>query len=76
MYIYYQNRFEVKSSQVLTFQKRWVICCQVCDVINFEIKLTFLIKQFSDMTKKSGKKFKYLKNEKSFFKPESEPLIK
>ena len=38
-----------------------VICSPVYDVINAEIKVTFLIKP-----KKSGQKFEYLKNEKSF----------
>ena len=37
-----------------------------CDVINFEINLSFLIKQFFHISKKSGQKCKYLKNEKSF----------
>ena len=37
-----------------------------CDVINFEINHSFLIKQFFRMTKKSRQKFKYFKNEKSF----------
>ena len=38
-----------------------------CNVIKFEINLSFLIKPFSHMTKKSGhKKNKYLKNKKSF----------
>ena len=35
-------------------------------VIHVEIYLSFVIKQFSYMTKKSGQKFKYLKNEKWF----------
>ena len=39
----------------------------VLDIINLEIiNLSFLIKPFSYMTKKSGQKFKYLKNENSF----------
>ena len=37
-----------------------------CDVINFEINLSFFNKPFSYMNKKSGQKCKYLKNEKSF----------
>ena len=40
-----------------------------CDVINFEINLISLIKQFFYMTKKSRQKFKYLKyleNKKDF----------
>ena len=39
-----------------------IICCPDYDVINFEIKLSFFIKQFSYMTKKSGQKCKYLGN--------------
>ena len=38
-----------------------------CDVINFEINVTFLIKSFCYMTKNSRQKFKYLENEKSFW---------
>ena len=41
------------------FRRYWTICvivyCPVCDIINFEI-----------IEKKSGQKFKYLKNETSF----------
>ena len=43
-----------------------IICCQVCDVIYFEINLSPFIKPFLYITKKSGQKFKYLKKEKSF----------
>ena len=43
-----------------------IACYQVCDLINFEIYLSFLIKPFSYMTKKSEQKFKYLENENSF----------
>ena len=43
-----------------------VICCPGCEVINFEIKLAFLFKPFSYMTKKLEQKFKYLQNGKSF----------
>ena len=48
--------------------------CLVCDVtnfkknsniINFEVKLDFLINPIFYITKKSGQKCKYLKNEKS-----------
>ena len=45
------------------------ICFPGCDVINFEINLISLIKQFFYMTKKSRQKFKYLKyleNKKDF----------
>ena len=34
--------------------------------MNFEINLSFLIELFSCITKKSGQKCKYLKNEKTF----------
>ena len=40
--------------------------CLVYDVMNFEINHTFLIKPFYCITRKSGQKCKYLKNEKSF----------
>ena len=43
-----------------------IICYPVCDVINFEIKHSFLIKLFFYIIKKSGWKCKYLKNKKSF----------
>ena len=34
-----------------------IICCRVCDVINFEITLSFLIKSFSYMIQKVRTKF-------------------
>ena len=37
-----------------------------CNVMNFEINLTFLNKPFFNMTKKLWQTFKYLENEKSF----------
>ena len=37
-----------------------------CDVINFEIDLTFLVKAFFYMTKKSRQELEYLENKKSF----------
>ena len=43
-----------------------IISCPVCDVINFEIKLNFLIKSFSYIAKKSGWKLIFLENKKSF----------
>ena len=44
-----------------------IICCPVCDVINFGIKLNLDMKPvFFFITKKSRQKCKYLKNEKSF----------
>ena len=41
------------------------ICCPVCDVINFEINLSFLIKPFFYITKKSGQKCEYLKKKRA-----------
>ena len=41
-------------------------CESAYDVINVEINLSFLTKVFSDMTKLSGQKLNYHKNEKSF----------
>ena len=43
-----------------------IVCYPGYDVINLKINLTFLIKPFFYMTKKSRQKFKYLENEKSF----------
>ena len=43
-----------------------IVCLPGCDVIKFQINLTFLIKPFFYMTKRPRKKFKYLENEKSF----------
>ena len=43
-----------------------IVWFPVWDVINFEIYLSFRIKPFSYMNKKSEQKMKYLKNEKSF----------
>ena len=42
-----------------------IVCEPGCDVINFEIKLIFLMKLFSYMTKKSKQKFEYLENERA-----------
>ena len=43
-----------------------IICLPVCDVIDFQFNLSFLIKPFSHMIKKPGQKFEYFKNEKCF----------
>ena len=43
-----------------------ITCCPVYDVINFEINHIFLIKSLFQITKKSGQKYEYLKNEKSY----------
>ena len=42
-----------------------IISCSVCDVINFKINQSLLIKPFSYITKMLGQKCKYLKNKKS-----------
>ena len=43
-----------------------IVCILVCDIISFEIYISFHIKPFSYMTKNSEQKLKYLKNKKSF----------
>ena len=43
-----------------------IICYPVCDALSFEINYTFLVKPFFYITKTSGQKCKYLKNEKGF----------
>ena len=43
-----------------------IVCFTVCDVINFKVDLTFLIKPFFCMTKKSRQKLSYLGNKKRF----------
>ena len=43
-----------------------IVCEPGCDVINFEIKLIFLIKSFFYSTTKSRQKLKYLENGKTF----------
>ena len=45
-----------------------IACWPDCDAIDFEINLIFLIKPFSYTTKKSRQKFKYLENERSFYR--------
>ena len=45
-----------------------IICYPGWDVINFEINLIFLIKQFFYMTKKSRQKVKYLEKEKKLLR--------
>ena len=42
-------------------------CFPVYDVIKFEITLAFSSSRFPTWPKKSGQKFEYLKNEKSFY---------
>ena len=43
-----------------------IVCKPGYDVINFELNLTFLVKSFLYMTKKSRHKFKYLEKRKRF----------
>ena len=43
-----------------------LICYPVCDAINFEIYNSFFINPFFNLIKKSRRKCKYLKKEKSF----------
>ena len=43
-----------------------IVCFAVNDAINFEMYLSFLIKQFFYITKKSRQKCNYLKSEKNF----------
>ena len=43
-----------------------IVCFPDFDVINFETNLTFLIRPFLYLTKKSRQKFKYLENKKIF----------
>ena len=42
-----------------------ITCYPVCDVVNFVINVSFLIEPLSYMIKKSEKKIKYFKSEKS-----------
>ena len=42
------------------------IFCLVCEVINFEIDLSYLIKPFFNLTKNSVQKCKYFKYERDF----------
>ena len=44
-----------------------LVYCLFCDVIDFEINLSLLIKLFFYITKKSWEWLNYLKNEKCFF---------
>ena len=52
--------------EILGIKCTVIIYCPVHDVINFEMTQSVLIKPFYITTKKSGKKGKYLKNEKSY----------
>ena len=57
---YFSLTDQISLPDYLYFLRCWTICafiviccCPVCDVINFEISLSFLIKPLSYMTKKS-----------------------
>ena len=43
-----------------------IVCLPVCDVINFEVKLSYISNRFPTRPKKSGQKLEYLQNENSF----------
>ena len=43
-----------------------IVCYPICEAMNFEIYLSFLIKSFSYMIRNSEQKLKYLINEESF----------
>ena len=62
---------QMSLSVCLYFLRYWTICTLLlfpcCEIINFEINLTFLIKSFFCITKKSWQTFKYLENKKSFW---------
>ena len=68
----YFFKWPISLPDCLYFLRHWVkmciviICCPVCDVINFEINHSFLIKLFFYINKKSAQKCKYFKNQKSF----------
>ena len=54
--------FEILGNLCIT-----IVCLPGCNLIKFEINLSFLIKPFCYMTKKSRQKLKYLETEKSFW---------
>ena len=70
--LYIQLTDQISLSCCLYFLRYWAIYIILiirfpgCDVMNFEINLSFPIKLFSCMTKKPEQEFKYLQNEKSF----------
>ena len=68
-----RNRLDKKGTvgfHCLCFLRSWATCVLQLlvsqTVISFEINISFPTKQFSYMTKKSGRKFKYPKNLKNF----------
>ena len=44
-----------------------IVCYPVCDIMHFEIYLSFFIKPFFNTAKSSEQKLKYLKNEKVIY---------
>ena len=52
-----------------------IICCLVCDIINFEIKHSFLIKRFFYITTKSGKKMQISQESKELLTLEKKNFI-
>ena len=53
--------FEISGNMFIV-----ILCFPACDAINFKIYLSFPVKPFFYITKKSGKNFKYLRKENSF----------
>ena len=67
--LYYWSNFIVWLPLVLDILGNMciaIVCFPGCDLINFEINLIFLIKQFFYRTKMLRLKFKDIENEKSF----------
>ena len=52
--------------EILGIMSIAIVCFPGFDVLNFEIKLIFLIKPFFYLIKNSIQKFKYLENQKNF----------
>ena len=54
--VWLPSRFEMLDNMCIV-----IISCPGCDVINFEINLSFLIKPFFYLTNRKGQKSKYLR---------------
>ena len=52
-----------------------IICCPVCEVINFEVNLSFLIKLFSYITKRSEKIVNISRRKTAFNMKQKESFI-
>ena len=52
-----------------------IICCSVCEVINFEVNLSFLIKLFSYITKRSEKIVNISRRKTAFNMKQKESFI-